>query len=427
MPIQLFSFRPERKYRIFAITGALVLGLLSIFLTIAITGSLLDLQEISLWPGDFFVGSYGILAFIVPAYLFCAALLLADPAYRPDRIFTLSCTLFPFLTMSIGFAFIRDFETQAEQFPFLAMTGKTGFGFFTVILTVLEGILIIALTSLFFPKPGHPKFGRSGRPQRTNRQPGQEPAEPQNRAKLALLPAPVSNLKTIYTRTAASVEGWDKTAESPPAEDVPEDIKIPDLKPLASAAALEAIEAGEKWGYPLKQKEAAGSSADTGEDEGEDNSEDTGTDEYDRIDEDDRAEIAGEDEDDQAEIAGEGEDDQTENDDGNEDDQAENDGEGENTGLEDTPEIVPLEAAEYLARREEPDRTRNRVMTGPVAAVPRKKRWGPYEVPVEGILNQYPDGQYWIIDQGTREAAVTLKETLKEFNIQAEVTGIRKG
>jgi DNA segregation ATPase FtsK/SpoIIIE-like protein len=50
-----------------------------------------------------------------------------------------------------------------------------------------------------------------------------------------------------------------------------------------------------------------------------------------------------------------------------------------------------------------------------------------YEIPVEGILNQYPDGQYWIIDQQTRDAAETLRATLEEFKIQAEVTGIRKG
>jgi S-DNA-T family DNA segregation ATPase FtsK/SpoIIIE len=48
-------------------------------------------------------------------------------------------------------------------------------------------------------------------------------------------------------------------------------------------------------------------------------------------------------------------------------------------------------------------------------------------VPVEGILNQYPDGQYWIIDEDTNRAACILKETLSEFGIQAEVTGIRKG
>ncbi|MDR0908635.1 MAG: DNA translocase FtsK [Spirochaetaceae bacterium] len=55
------------------------------------------------------------------------------------------------------------------------------------------------------------------------------------------------------------------------------------------------------------------------------------------------------------------------------------------------------------------------------------KAKGPYSVPVEGILNSYPDGQYWIIDQQTRDSAETLRQTLEEFNIQAEVTGIRKG
>ena len=51
----------------------------------------------------------------------------------------------------------------------------------------------------------------------------------------------------------------------------------------------------------------------------------------------------------------------------------------------------------------------------------------PYTLPTEGILTAYPDGQYWIIDEKTRHAGEVLKETLKEFNIQAEVTGIRKG
>jgi DNA segregation ATPase FtsK/SpoIIIE, S-DNA-T family len=56
-----------------------------------------------------------------------------------------------------------------------------------------------------------------------------------------------------------------------------------------------------------------------------------------------------------------------------------------------------------------------------------KRKSPPYFVPVEGILKQYPDGEYWIIDEDTRSAAVTLKETFKEFNIHVEVTGIRKG
>ncbi len=50
-----------------------------------------------------------------------------------------------------------------------------------------------------------------------------------------------------------------------------------------------------------------------------------------------------------------------------------------------------------------------------------------YAVPVDGILNTYPDGQYWVIDDKTRRNAEVLRGTLAEFNIEAEVTGIRKG
>lgn len=50
-----------------------------------------------------------------------------------------------------------------------------------------------------------------------------------------------------------------------------------------------------------------------------------------------------------------------------------------------------------------------------------------YDVPVDKLLFDYPDGQYWKIDDETRNAAEILRHTLEEFNIQAEVTGIRKG
>ena len=62
-----------------------------------------------------------------------------------------------------------------------------------------------------------------------------------------------------------------------------------------------------------------------------------------------------------------------------------------------------------------------------VQRILERKKAKPYTVPVEGILNTYPDGQYWIIDDKTRRNAEVLRETLAEFNIAAEVTGIRKG
>jgi len=49
-----------------------------------------------------------------------------------------------------------------------------------------------------------------------------------------------------------------------------------------------------------------------------------------------------------------------------------------------------------------------------------------YSMPTD-ILTVYPDGQYWVIDEKTRRSADVLRDTLAEFNIEAEVTGIRRG
>ena len=50
-----------------------------------------------------------------------------------------------------------------------------------------------------------------------------------------------------------------------------------------------------------------------------------------------------------------------------------------------------------------------------------------YSIPIEGVLASYQNNPYWIIDEETKQAGVILKETLNEFKIEAEVTGIRKG
>ena len=63
----------------------------------------------------------------------------------------------------------------------------------------------------------------------------------------------------------------------------------------------------------------------------------------------------------------------------------------------------------------------------PPAKRPGRKGAKKYAVPIRGLLDEYPDGQYWVIDDDTRTAAEVLRVTLEEFQIQAEVTGIRKG
>ncbi|MGI5174250.1 DNA translocase FtsK [Treponema sp. OMZ 840] len=62
-----------------------------------------------------------------------------------------------------------------------------------------------------------------------------------------------------------------------------------------------------------------------------------------------------------------------------------------------------------------------------IPSVPKRQRGKPYTVPTSGLLTEYPGGEYWLIDGETRRSADALKETLNEFKIEAEVTGIRKG
>lgn len=53
---------------------------------------------------------------------------------------------------------------------------------------------------------------------------------------------------------------------------------------------------------------------------------------------------------------------------------------------------------------------------------PRKK----YAIPFD-LLTNYPDGEYWIVDDATRRSALMLKSTFNEFKIDVSITGIRKG
>ncbi len=60
-------------------------------------------------------------------------------------------------------------------------------------------------------------------------------------------------------------------------------------------------------------------------------------------------------------------------------------------------------------------------------SVKKPKKPGRYSVPVDNILEQYEDNNYWIVDEQTKNAAEVLRATLEEFRIAAEVTGISRG
>jgi S-DNA-T family DNA segregation ATPase FtsK/SpoIIIE len=58
---------------------------------------------------------------------------------------------------------------------------------------------------------------------------------------------------------------------------------------------------------------------------------------------------------------------------------------------------------------------------------PRAAAGAKYGIPVHDVLKNRGNNEYWIIDDETKRASVILTDALKEFNIDAEVTGIRKG
>ncbi len=111
------------------------------------------------------------------------------------------------------------------------------------------------------------------------------------------------------------------------------------------------------------------------------------------------------------------------------------------------PEAVPVvEGLEPAAEAMEPRRPPRRVSEEPrkrpaepalapapareqaeLPFPPEKGDKAAYGIPVHNVLKNRDGDQYWIIDDETKRAARILTESLREFNIEAEVTGIRKG
>ena len=303
-----FSGDLRFKFRTIAVGLAVFLGLCAILMGFSLFSALFGTGFFPASPGMFFARSFGILSMLIPVYLAYAAFVLADPRWRPDRIFILSACIFPFLTLAIGFAFIRDFEIKSAQYAFLNFTGKTGFSLLIIFITVIETLVLQVLKNALFLKNAQ-VAGRHKKP--------------------GLLPPPqITREAEIVREESNHVENFSR-------------------------------------GETLAEE-----------------------DEIDELDTDEEPEAC---EDAHSEIV-------------------EDDDDGVIRALE--------EAEAAAAAYGEQVRKKNSQSNG--------TRYKKYKVPVD-ILNEYPDGEYWVIDQATRDAAMALKETLEEFKIQAEVTGIRKG
>ena len=425
------------------ISAAVILGFFALLLSFSLGASLWGSSSWFAIPGSFLLLSYGMLAFLIPAYLLCAAAILFMPSYRPDRIFSLTCSIIPFLTLAATLSILRDFEVLREDHPLLRNLGTYGFAILALGVAAIEILAIIALTILIFPYPRKETEYRqeseyrkmSGKPSTVSR----------DRAGKPLLMPPRPKLTDVYVGAAANTQGTEREPKT--------SMQLPALRPLKSLRvepqplSSEAMDAGQAVGsvavdpepffeaipedpamfpeaVPADQGPVHGAVPVYAEQPG-----DTAQAGREQLAETARAvrtEAAGRDQL-QPEAKPEA----------RTPDQLQMEAQPEMQRIHEVdPDLErALSDAEKEARRKSEEVLHKESSGGAIPASEAASHHGThgrppkgeYHVPVEGILTAYPDGEYWIIDQATRDAAVILKETLKEFNIQAEVTGIRKG
>jgi S-DNA-T family DNA segregation ATPase FtsK/SpoIIIE len=314
------------KFRLIAITAGGILGFISTILGVSITGALFGAEGFLFGVGTFLVNAYGVLSFAIPAYIFFAAFILAEPVYRPQHIFILNAILVPFMTLAIGFVFIRDFDNFSRSIPLLRSLGRSGFNFFIVLLTTAEGIAITLFMSMLFPREYEKReyirhLGQDDPlSSRKKVAPIQRPsAWRMPRSPLHLgKPPPILLLPFSQPEPQPLEEAPEETPlETPPPTPVVKEFRLPELKPLSTAQVIE-----------------------------------------------------------------------------------------EFTAVRETQEPVAPPAAPKPK--------------------PVEKVWPPYQVPVSGVLNERPDTND-LVDTNAEHEGRILEETLREFNIQAKVTDIRKG
>ncbi len=83
-----------------------------------------------------------------------------------------------------------------------------------------------------------------------------------------------------------------------------------------------------------------------------------------------------------------------------------------------------FEGEEVQENQGESASDKNEAVSGEKPVSVRRSR--AYKIPSD-LLDTYPNNDYWIIDEDTKKAGESLRQTLNEFGIEAEVTGIRKG
>jgi S-DNA-T family DNA segregation ATPase FtsK/SpoIIIE len=364
------------KLALYGCVGIFVL--LALLFGFSIAESLFGPPDKDSFPGDFFVDSYGILSFVIPAYLLYAVFILIDKSYKPSRIFILYCVIFPFMTLTIGFSFLRDYDYFSGRISFFSMISRQIFSFIIVCLTVIEGAVIYGLSSTLFHDPPARRHRSAGASHTAN-----HPAS-SFKPEVKLLSAPMNIVREAYASAFEELQSLENS-NIETIDDVIEYLE-PNLEVLNSKLKTFDYDMGgidEKlnrldMNLDLLKFELA--AIDKEAENGDGGINEAGADSFDEL---------------------------TVYDDSG-----------------DFEKIIGEVEAEAAVKTSEAIKKKARASLNKNSAGNQK---GNYSIPIEGVLKEYTDDKYWIIDGATYESAAILKETLNEFNIQAEVTGIRKG
>jgi S-DNA-T family DNA segregation ATPase FtsK/SpoIIIE len=327
-------------------------------------------------PGRFMVEAFSLAWLFIPLYFFVAASLLILPGLRRDRFLGLCLSLLPFVTASILLRFVEDPRPAFAAFPPLRILGTFGVGAILALVALGEIALIRILSRSLFPDGPPPSSADAGareptRPLALLTAGPQKPAEArgQPEGQVAVGPSPEWKVMAGRADTPARADAEADAAAAAPSEFEPLELKSRRWNKADGAPRSEASPAGEASPQgPAKDSEPGDL--------------DDALDEIDALESEARTRSKP--------VALE--------------------------GIEIV--TVPPQKSHILPKVED---------NGPPRPAGYKRKAKTYSVPIDGILSQYPDGQYWIIDDLTRQQAQVLKQTLEEFNVQAEVTGIRKG
>jgi S-DNA-T family DNA segregation ATPase FtsK/SpoIIIE len=401
--------------RFYIYLGAAALGILAVILTLTLSASLFGKPDIASPVGDFFTDSYGMLSFIIPTYLVLAALILLDASFRPRLIFLMNSIVFPFLTLSVSFSFLRDFNYYAQEMAFFRAIGKNGFSFFTVAFTMIECFVLVSLSSLFFPATPIRKPIRAAAKQ------------PEAADDVKIVRIPIQPINAGEEQTSKKISEGAMIFEEPTIDDM----RLEYSAAFEELGKFDNFHPFEKLDNNLEMLNSKLSSLGS----------DFGVMDYkfdklnsninnlnselcalgieshtkDNINNIEDAQIIDS-EDLNVNIDPLCYHDETNvtesNYDSSRDDENELEqiiGEAEAMAAKKTEEVLKYHNETYQKKK------------------PEFKIGSQYGIPVDGILQEYTDDEYWIIDEETKKAAIVLTETLSEFNIKADVTGIRKG